>query len=161
MGNIFNPDFLEYLQLLNQLEVEYVLVGGMAVNLHGYQRSTGDMDLFVNPTNENHNKLKKVHFEYGMPMGEMISVDNFLNTKVYDVFTFGGGFYKIEILTVCKGLNFEETLKNSMITKIEDVEITYANYNSLVKAKKASGRAKDLNDIEELEKIKKSKSDKS
>lgn len=30
-----------------------MLLGGMAVNLHGYRRSTGDMDLFVNPTKEN------------------------------------------------------------------------------------------------------------
>lgn len=63
MGNIFNPDFLEYLDLLNQFEVEYVLVGGMAVNLHGYQRSTGDMDLFVSPTTQNHNKL--IWYAYG------------------------------------------------------------------------------------------------
>lgn len=87
-------------------------------------------------------------------MGEMISIDNFLNTKVYDVFTFGDEFYKIEILTVCKGLNFEDALKNAVATIIEDVAITHLNYNYLVEAKKASGRPKDINDIEELEKVK-------
>jgi len=52
MADIFNNDFLEYIDLLNKHNVEYLLVGGMAVNLHGYRRATGDMDIFVNPTKE-------------------------------------------------------------------------------------------------------------
>jgi len=58
MPDIFNQDFLEYIELLNKHNVEYVLVGGIAVNIYGYRRSTGDMDLFVNPTKENHLKLR-------------------------------------------------------------------------------------------------------
>jgi len=160
MSDIFNPDFLEYLKLLNLFNVEYVLVGGMAVNLHGYQRTTGDMDIFVNPTEENHNRLKKVHIDYGMPMGEMMLLRNFLNTKIYDVFTFGGGIYRIEILTVCKGLTFNITFKNAITTQIEDIKIKYIDYNTLIKAKKASGRPKDLYDIDELEKLRKGHFDK-
>ncbi len=84
-NNIFNPDFTDYIELLNKHQVEYMLVGGMAVNVHGYRRSTGDMDLFVNPTEANHIKLKMVHFEFGMFMGEMELLSNFLDTKKYDV----------------------------------------------------------------------------
>lgn len=47
MSNIFNPDFSDFLELLNQNEVDYLLVGGYAVIIHGYTRSTGDMDLWV------------------------------------------------------------------------------------------------------------------
>ncbi len=89
MSDIFNKDFLEYIQLLNNHEVEYILLGGMAVNLHGYRRASGDMDIFVNPTKENHKKLFEVHREFGMFMGEMESLSNFLDTKKYDVYTFG------------------------------------------------------------------------
>ena len=53
MQNVFNIDFQEFLELLDNHEVEYLLVGGYAVILHGYARSTGDMDLWVNQTNEN------------------------------------------------------------------------------------------------------------
>ena len=47
MPNLFNVDFVEFLQLLDKYQVEYLLVGGYAVILHGYNRSTGDMDLWV------------------------------------------------------------------------------------------------------------------
>ena len=57
----------------------------MAVNIHGYRRSTGDMDLFVNSNEVNHKKLKKVHLEFGMHMGEMEFLENFVNTDKYDV----------------------------------------------------------------------------
>jgi hypothetical protein len=49
-NNIFNPDFYEFLASFERADVEYVLVGGYSVIIHGYQRTTGDMDLFVNPT---------------------------------------------------------------------------------------------------------------
>jgi len=152
MSNIFNDDFLEYIQLLNNYNVEYLLVGGLAVNLHGYKRSTGDMDVWVNPTKENHEKLKKVHLKYGLSMGEMENVNDFLNTKKYDVFTFGGGFYQIDILTECKGLEFFETYKDSLTQIIENVEIRFINLKQLLKAKKTSNRAIDLNDIANLKK---------
>lgn len=53
MRHLFNKDFLEYLKFLNVHSVQYVLVGGMAVNIHGYRRSTGDMDLFVKKSTHN------------------------------------------------------------------------------------------------------------
>ena len=47
MPNLFNPDFKDFLQALNQSEVDYILVGGYAVILHGYERVTSDMDVWV------------------------------------------------------------------------------------------------------------------
>lgn len=158
MADLFNEDFVEYIQLLNKYEVEYVLLGGMAVNLHGYRRSTGDMDLFVNPTAENHSKMKKVHAEFGMMMGEMEKMENFTDTAKYDVYTFGVSPVQIDVMTACKGLNFGEAYKNSQRFIIDkEVPINVVEYHVLVKAKKASNRARDIADIEELEKIKKSK----
>ncbi|GAA0526299.1 hypothetical protein LX66_0460 [Chitinophaga japonensis] len=59
MGNIFNDDFRDFIQALNNHNVEYIVVGGYAVILHGYRRPTGDMDIWVNPTRENYEKLVK------------------------------------------------------------------------------------------------------
>lgn len=153
MNSIFNPDFREYIQLLNKFEVRYVLVGGMSVNLHGYNRTTGDMDLWVEPTPANHTELCKVHLAYRMPMGEMEKLDNFLDTNTYDVFTFGGGIYSIDLLTVCKGLVFSEVYEASLLHKEHELTVRYVALNHLKQAKKASGRQKDLADIEELEKL--------
>lgn len=155
MSSIFNEDFLEYIDLLNKYQVEYLLIGGLAVNLHGYRRSTGDMDIWVKPTQENHDKLTHVHAAYRMPMGEMELIDNFLDTEKYDVFRFGGGFFHIDIMTVCKGLDFDNTYKNSIETEVEKIRIKLIHVNSLIRAKKASARYKDLDDIEKLNKIKK------
>jgi hypothetical protein len=52
-AQVFNPDFQEFLQALDDCNVEYVLVGGYAVIFHGYNRTTGDMDIWVNPTGDN------------------------------------------------------------------------------------------------------------
>jgi len=50
MADLFNEHFRDFIQALNEQQVEYVLVGGMAVILHGYVRTTGDMDIWVNKT---------------------------------------------------------------------------------------------------------------
>jgi hypothetical protein len=59
MADLFNEDFLDFINVLNKAEVEYILVGGYAVILHGYARSTADMDVWVNKTPANYHKLKK------------------------------------------------------------------------------------------------------
>ena len=48
MSNIFNEDFIDFIQAFNNAEVKYVLIGGYAVIIHGYQRTTGDMDILWN-----------------------------------------------------------------------------------------------------------------
>ena len=53
MGNIFNDDFQDFIQALNHHNVEYILVGGYSVILHGYARTTGDLDIWVNKTKNN------------------------------------------------------------------------------------------------------------
>jgi len=158
MADLFNEDFVEYLHLLNKYEAEYVLVGGMAVNLHGYRRSTGDMDLFVNPTKENHAKMKKVHGDFGMMMGEMEKVENFIDTVKYDVYTFGVSPVQIDVMTACKGITFEEAFRNAEEFIIDKkIPINVVEYHVLVKAKKAANRTRDIADIEELQKAKKLK----
>jgi len=58
MGNIFNDDFRDFLKSLNNNKVNYILVGGYSVILHGYSRTTGDMDIWVERTKENYIKIK-------------------------------------------------------------------------------------------------------
>ena len=153
--SIFNSDFIEYLNLLNRYSVEYVLVGGMAVNLHGFRRTTGDMDIFVNPNAANHNKLKKVHNDFGMHMGEMEDLDNFIDTSKYDVFTFGISPIQIDLLTACKGITFDQAYSNSILMEISDnLNVRVTDYRSLIAMKKAANRLRDQMDIEELDRIK-------
>ena len=57
MGNIFNDDFRDFIKELNNNSVDYMLVGGYAVILHGYGRTTGDMDIWVKNDRVNYLKL--------------------------------------------------------------------------------------------------------
>ncbi len=54
MADYFNEDFRDFLRALNNNDVDYILVGGMAVILHGYVRTTGDMDIWVRKSKENY-----------------------------------------------------------------------------------------------------------
>ena len=59
MQNIFNPDFQDFITALNENEVKYILIGGYSVIIHGYNRTTGDMDIWVEPTSMNYEHLMK------------------------------------------------------------------------------------------------------
>lgn len=146
MGNIFNEDFKEFITLLNSHNVKYILVGGYSVILHGYPRSTGDMDIWVERSPENYIQLKIVFSLFGMPIMEEI---DFFNKEI-DVFTYGRPPLAINILTQCKGLNFHDTLMDSNLVDVENLKVNLISYHHLVQAKKATGRHKDLNDLEHL-----------
>jgi len=149
-NNIFNDDFVDFLTALNKHNVEYILVGGYSVILHGYSRTTGDMDLWLNKTTENYNKLTKAFHDFGMPVFDMTE-ENFLHNPAFDVFTFGNPPVCIDIMTNVKGLTFDETFKNSSTVEMEDgLKVRLINYHHLIKAKRASGRYRDLDDIQHL-----------
>lgn len=149
MANVLNEDFIEFITTLNACSVEYILVGGYAVIYHGYNRTTGDLDIWVNPTSANYRKLSFAFSKFGMSMFDMDET-KFLNTSTYDVFTFGRSPVCIEILTKVKGLEFVETFANSAFTTFDNVDVRMINIRDLIKAKKAANRAKDNDDLDHL-----------
>ena len=149
MGNIFNQDFQDFIRALNEAKVRYVLVGGYAVILHGYNRTTGDLDIWLERTEENYTRLVSAFRIFNMPVFDM-SLENFLNTSQYDVFTFGVPPVSIDIMLNVKGLDFKEALSLAEWKVIDDVNVNLIDLQSLIKAKKASGRHRDLDDIENI-----------
>ncbi len=148
MSNLFNKDFLYFLLLLDKYNVDYLLVGGYAVILHGYGRSTGDMDLWINQNEENYLKLKEVYKEFGAPI---FSVEEFFSNK-FDVWSMGVEPRKIEILTKVSGLNFVESKSHCNWINEIDFKVPYIDFDDLMKNKLASGRLKDLLDYQQLNK---------
>ena len=149
MANIFNEDFRDFIDALNKQDVEYMLVGGYEVILHGYRRSTGDMDVWVNVTPENHKRLIKAFLSFGLPTTDFTE-DNFLRKDEMDVFSYGIPPVCIEILKKVKGCDFDEAYEISRIYDENGLLIRFIHINTLLKAKTASGRYKDLDDIEKL-----------
>lgn len=151
MPNLFNSDFLDFLKLLEKHDVDFLLVGGYAVILHGYIRSTGDLDLWVNTTSNNYKKLEKVYMEFGAPI---FSQEDFESEKL-DVWSIGVEPRKIEILTHVDGLIFDNSKLSCNWLELDEVNVPYIDFDALIKNKLASGRFKDLADIEQLSKNKK------
>ena len=149
MNNIFNPDFQDFIKALNDSKVDYILVGGYAVILHGHSRTTGDMDIWVRKTKENYLRIIRAFDEFGMPLFDMTEKNFLFNDKI-DVFSFGVPPSSIDLMTDAKGLDFGDAFKNSSIHELEGIKVRVIHVNDLIKQKKAVNRPKDQNDIEHL-----------
>lgn len=148
MANLFNEDFQDFIKSLNFYKVHYLLVGGYAVILHGYIRSTADMDVWVNNTAQNYQLLKKALQQFGAPI---MPEEEFLG-KEFDVWGLGKEPNKIEIMSDVKGIEFEDAYKQSEIYQENNLNIRFIHLNHLIQSKEAAGRYKDKNDIEQLKK---------
>ena len=149
MGNVFNDDFRDFIKCFNNNNVRYILVGGLSVILHGYSRSTGDMDIWVDRTADNYKRIKIAFFEFGMPMFDMTE-ESFLTNYEHDVFTFGRPPSSIDVMVEVKGMNFDECYSNAVFFEDDSLKIRTIHYNNLISAKRASGRLKDLDDLDNL-----------
>lgn len=149
MGNIFEDDFRDFLNALNNQNVVYILVGGYSVIIHGYPRTTGDMDLWVRKTKDNYRNLVQAFSEFGMPIFDMTE-DNFLNHPDWDVFSFGRPPVAIDLMTAVKGLDFEETFKRAKFYDDGGLKVKTIHKDDLIKAKKASNRPKDQDDLDNI-----------
>ncbi len=151
MSNIFTDDFRDFILSFNKYDVEYMLVGGLSVFAHGYGRTTGDMDIWVNKTEYNYLKIKMAFSDFGMPMFDM-TIDNFLSDK-NDVFSFGREPQKIDLMTALKGLTFDDAFHNKVKSQIKNTELFIIGVDDLIKAKSVVSRTKDKLDIEMLKKL--------
>lgn len=150
MESIFNDDFIEFIDCLNLANVDYILVGGYATIMHGYSRTTGDMDVWVNQTEENYLRLVDAYRLFKMPLFDM-TIDRFLFDNSVDVFTFGRPPVCIDVITKIKGLTFGEAFEKAVTKPINNnISVRLLHLSDLITAKKASNRPKDQDDLEHL-----------
>jgi len=144
---MLSKEFKEFAKLLNDQKVEYLLVGGYAVVLYGYVRYTGDIDFWINPTEENANRIVEVLDRFGF--GSLnLTIKDF--TKDDQIIQLGYPPNRINIITSVTGLTFTECYPKRNSFSIEGVEVQTISLEDLKKNKKASGRYKDLDDLENL-----------
>jgi len=149
MGSIFNDDFRDFIDCFNKRNVDYILVGGMAVILNGYLRTTGDMDVWVKKSPDNYSRITKAFLDFGMPLFDM-TLDGFMGEL--DVWSFGRDPVRIDLMTAVKGLDFDEVFEKADYYTEDNVKFRFLHVSSLIEAKRASGRHRDINDIEQLNK---------
>lgn len=145
---MFSQDFKEFVQLLIKHNVEYLIVGGYAVGIHGHPRYTGDLDIWLNPSEVNAEKILKVVNEFGFSSYKL-SIDDFMSDG--NVIQLGYPPLRIDLLTEIDGVQFDQCYPNKLIVEIEDMKVNFISYHDLITNKNATGRHRDLDDIENLQ----------
>ena len=140
-------EYLSFVQLLNEHKVEYVVLGGFAVIIHGFVRTTGDIDILINTTEENADKMLLVMLKFGYGEYDFELKDFMEEPGCISLDRYNG---KIEILTSTIGVTFEECYKNKLVIETQGVAVNYIGLQDLIKNKKAVGRPKDLEDLRNL-----------
>lgn len=147
MEIVLPPDFKEFLKLLNEHEVRYLLIGGYAVGYHGYARATEDMDIWVAVQPENANKIVNVLKDFGFASPDLSAA---LFLQEGKIIRMGLPPIRLEITTSISGVMFDECYEKRVLDEIDGIDVSLIDLQNLKKNKKASGRAKDLADLENL-----------
>lgn len=140
------------LRLLVEFNVDFILIGGFAVNYHGFNRPTGDMDVWLNPTAENQQKLIAALVKYGFNQ-ESIDYVKSLDFSLPEVFACGEPPVRVDFLTKISGVDFEDADTQKILAPLENLEVPILHLHHLVLSKMSNNRTKDKLDIEELQKI--------
>lgn len=156
MNLLWETDLITFVKLSNENGVKMLMVGGGAVNLHGYQRHSADVDFWVETTEENLEKLVIVLNQLGYDITEL--PESVKSGKQNISLKFSPASYYVELITHYSSyLTFEEAWENADIKTIHTDESTHFNVislNHLIQTKLRSGRPKDFLDVQELQKIK-------
>jgi hypothetical protein len=150
-----NTQIIEIWKYFSLNKVKYLTIGGFAVNIYGYSRNTGDIDIFIEDSIENRENLREALKQLGIGDFENIKTMQFVPGWTDIILNFN---LRLDIMTSVKGLeriNFQELLDKAYIAEINEIPVYFIDYDNLIIAKKASNRLKDQLDIEELEKINK------
>lgn len=140
-------DFKELLELFNAHRVECLIVGGYALAFHGAPRFTGDLDLFVNPSPGNAQRILKALGEFGFG-GIELSVDDFQRPD--HVVQLGVPPVRVDIITSIDGVTWEEAWAGKVAGTYGEVPADYLGRPQFIANKRATGRRKDLADLEAL-----------
>lgn len=144
---LLTDDFREFLRLLNANRVEYLLVGGYAVGLHGYPRATVDLDVWVGATPGNAQRVLASLREFGF---NLPALESRLFTDPRSIVRLGVAPFRIEVMTSIDGVEFEACRARAVEFEVDDVRVPVISLADLKVNKRAAGRHKDLADLENL-----------
>jgi hypothetical protein len=127
--------------------VEYAVVGGVAVNAHGYVRATNDLDIFIRPTEDNARAAFLALLALGVPLGELQPAD-LLDDQ--ENLRFGPDDDHTDILASIGEMSFDQVWRNRVETVVQGISVPFISKQDLIENKIQVGRLRDLADVEEL-----------
>lgn len=137
------------LKSLNAHKVRYVIIGATAFPVHGYSRTTQDIDIFIEPNQANVQRIFLALKSFGYDVSD-ISIDDLLTKKVL----IRQYLVETDIHPFAKGISFKTVWRNKVRNKIGATPAYFAGLDDLIRMKKAAGRPKDKEDLKILRKIK-------
>jgi hypothetical protein len=144
---LLTADFKEFLSVLNAHRVDYLLVGGYAVGLHGYPRATVDLDVWVRATPDNARRVLAAVQAFGF---DTPALHPGLFTDPQSIVRFGVPPFRIEVMTTIDGVEFEPCRARAFACDLDGVPVNVISLADLKINKRAAGRHKDLADLENL-----------
>lgn len=145
---MLNQDFKEFIALLNNNGVRYLVVGGYAVAVHGHPRYTKDLDVWIELNPQNAANIIKALDQFGFGSLGM-KVDDFLVPD--QVIQLGLAPNRIDLFVSLEGVEFKECYESKFEVLIDETTVNFIDIENLKKNKKATGRLQDLADVENLE----------
>ncbi len=142
-----NQDFKEFIALLNENEVRYLVVGGYAVALHGHPRYTKDLDIWLDISEENAESVIKALDAFGFGSLDFQTADF---TTPDQVVQLGRPPRRIDLITTIPGVNFDKCYKSKVAVDIDGVIVNFIDVENLKKNKRVSARPQDIADVDNL-----------
>ncbi len=135
------------MKLLSSHGVEFLLIGGYAVGIHGYPRGTADLDVWVASTPANAQRIVDALREFGFGAPEL-NPSLFLDPD--RVVRMGVPPLRIDILTTIAGVSFDDCFSRREVVTVGEIDVSVISLADLKANKQATGRSQDLADVEHL-----------
>ena len=147
-------DLREFIECLNANEVEYLVVGALAVSWHGFPRYSADVDFLIRPSLANAVRVLRALSQFGFGSLDISASDLTFTEKVIQL---GYEPNRIDLMTSITGVSFDDAWDDRITGDLDGLRVNFIGRASLLRNKDATGRAKDRIDAEELRKQKPSR----
>lgn len=132
---------------LQRNEVKYLVIGGIAAVLYGVPRATFDLDILIEATPKNAQRLLDALLEAGLGTASMTTAEALLSHEI----TIFSDRVRVDVQTATPGLDFAEVWRRREVMKYRGQEILVVSRDDLIASKRAAGRERDLEDVRVLE----------
>lgn len=144
---MFEKDFHEFVESLEKSKVKYLIVGGYAVGIHGHPRFTGDMDIWIEVSDENAERVISAIHLFGFSSLGLKKEDFLVEGNLIQI---GQPPLRIDLLTQIDGVTFDDCYSRRKTLTLADLKFEFIGYQDLLKNKESSNRPKDRQDVESL-----------
>ena len=147
------PTFEKLLVILAEGGVEFVVVGGVAVILHGYVRLTEDVDILIESSHANVRRFLDALADYGEGFARELSQEDFTDEEGAIRIVEETELSQIDVFTRMSGLRYPDLRIDASILPLQGHRIPYASKAALIRLKSGSVREKDQLDVAALKQL--------